>query len=56
MTNVISNATKETYILDTTNDGTLFMKNKLSDVTVNNIVNPESKTIEVIGNNVEFTL
>lgn len=56
MENVVSHPTKDTYLLNTDNDGELFIRNKISSTTVDNIVNPESKVIEIVDNSIEFSL
>ena len=57
MESVLSNAGKPTYTLNTDGDGILFIKNNLTSISVENIVNsPTSKRIDIENNKVEFTL
>lgn len=56
MKSIVSHSSKDTYILNTDNDGELFLRNKISDTTVENIITPESRVIEVIDNKAEFQL
>lgn len=56
MKNVLSRPTKDTYLLTTDNDGDLFIRNKISATSVENIVNKESKQFEISDNQVEFSL
>ena len=56
MENVVSHPTKDTYLLNTDNDGELFIRNKISSTTVENIVNLEAKVIEIVDNSIEFSL
>jgi hypothetical protein len=56
MKNVLTNSINNTYILTTDNDGELFLRNKISDTRVENIINTESKYFTIKDNNIELSL
>lgn len=56
MKNVLGHSTRDTYLLNTDNDGELFLQNNLSNTSVENLVNNESKMIEVVDKQVKFEL
>lgn len=53
---VVNNLNRNSYIINTNNDGELFMRNKLSNATVENIINDNSKVIEIVNDSAEFEL
>lgn len=56
MKNVLSNSIKNLYSLNTDNEGELFLRNKISNTTVKNIINNNSKIFEIVDNHIEFEL
>ena len=56
MMNIYNHPLTNTYVLSTDNDGKLFMKNNLSQVSPENIIVKEATMINVENNQAEFSL
>ena len=57
MESILSQPTKNSYLLNTNNDGELFLRNKLSTVSPENIINDTARLIEIDKTNqIEFQL
>ena len=57
MENVMNNPLNQRYVLNTDNSGTLFIRSRISDSSVNNIIHPRSRTFNVPDEHVvEFIL
>lgn len=56
MKNVLAQGSRNVYLLNTDNDGELFLRNKLSSTDVNNIVNHNARVVEVVNNKVVFEI
>lgn len=56
MKSVLNHPLTDMYVLTTDNDGKLFLRNKVTKSTVDNIVNENSRQLEIENNQVEFQL
>lgn len=56
MQNVLNHPLTNMYILTTDNDGKLFIKNKVTNTTVNNIINKDARSFDIVDNKIEFPL
>lgn len=56
MVNVLNRPMTNMYMLTTTDDGKLFIKNNVTNATVSNIVNSDSRSFDIIDHKLEFPL
>lgn len=57
MKSIVNNPINQKYVLTTDNNGTLFLRNLISDSSTNNIITPSAKTFEISKENkAEFIL
>lgn len=56
MKNVLNYPMTDMYILNTDNDGELFLRNKVGEPTPENIITNKSRVVDVLNNKAEFIL
>lgn len=56
MENVLNHPMTNMYMLTTTNDGQLFIRNNVTETTVENIVNSKSRSFDIVNGSLEFPL
>ena len=56
MKNVYNDPSSGKYVLNTDNNGLLFLRNNIGDTAISTLINPKSKVIEIIENKAEFML
>lgn len=56
MTNVLNYPLTNTYVLNTTNDGQLFLKNRVGHTSFENIINSKARVFDIVDKSVEFPL
>lgn len=56
MKNIVNHPMTSMYQLTTDNDGLLFMRNKVTNATPENIIHPDARSMQITGNKLEFPL
>lgn len=56
MENIVNYPLTDTYLLDTSNKGKVFLRNKIGEATQENIINKKSKVVEIEETKTKFTL
>lgn len=56
MKNIFNDPSKGKYVLHTDSDGLLFMRNSIGDCSINTLINPKSRIIEIVDKKAEFLL